>query len=133
MQRMCHQRENHAVSLSNWNRDLQRTMMGSGGGYPVGTNIEREIAKMLINATNESEFAADWPAFLDARKGTARELVMRRFVEAVDSGGLTEIEARDAIVDRTCLRLGDCVSHALVEDSDLPVDRYFRDAWEWSD
>ena len=133
MELICHKRENHAVCLTSWNRDIQSTMTGSGGGYPVGTIIEREIAKTLIDATNESEFSADWSAFLNARKGTAREVVMRRFVEAMNSGGLTEAEAKDTIRNRTCLRLGDCIAHAFVEDTDLPTDRYFRDAWEWSD
>ena len=135
MNLICHVRSGNPVAITSWNRDHQNLMTGAGGWYPSGTNIEREIAKKLIENTTASndEFTADWQAFLNARKGTTKELKARSYVEAMAYGGLTEAEAVAIFEAGACDSLGDCVSHAIIQDTDLPTDRYFRDAWEWSD
>lgn len=51
----------------------------------------------------------------------------RRFAHAVAFGGCTQSEAWGIIKDRDCARHG--TLHELVDASDLPPDRWFRDAW----
>jgi len=135
MKLICHVRSNNPIAISSWNPDHQALMTGAGGWYPLETNIEREIAKKLIENTNASnvEFTADWEAFLNARKGSAKEVKARAYVEAMANGGLSEDEAIAIFTTLSCDYLGDCTNHVIIEDTDLPSDRYFRDAWEWED
>ena len=96
------------------------------------SGVDWEVAKTLQETdSDKASFQSDWRAFLASKLGTPRELVIRRFEEAKVTGGLTETEALTAIMERDCRGFCECVG--IVEDSDLPSDRYFRDAWEWSD
>ena len=43
-------------------------------------------------------------------------------------------EDDDAFLTRLIAKsVPDGMAYHIVEDTDLPTDRYFRDAWEWSD
>ena len=104
-------------------------MTGSGGLIPVD-RIEWSIAGHMLNVGNQAEFDAGWEAFLDARRGTDRELVVRAWVEGMARGGLTEEEAYRRLYAKNAD--ADCVGYELIEDDALP-DRYFRKAWAWSE
>ena len=104
-------------------------MTGSGGLIPVD-GIEQAIAGHLLTADNQAEFDAGWEAFLEARKGSDRELVIRAWVEGMARGGLTEEEAYRRLYNKNVD--ADCVGYELAEDDAMP-DRYFRNAWAWRD
>jgi hypothetical protein len=105
--------------------------MGSGGLLPSGVAFEREIAKSFVTVDNQAEFDAGWEAFLAARKDSARGVALRRLYTYFRDGGATEAEAYEALGDVN--KPADCVDHRAVENSDLPPDKDFMDAWEWSD
>lgn len=54
----------------------------------------------------------------------------RRFAHAVQFGGCTTAEALEAIRDRDCAHLGTAIE--LWDADDVPLDRWFRDAWRRS-
>lgn len=54
----------------------------------------------------------------------------RRFAHAVAFGGCTAAEVWDIVKDRDCARHG--TLHELHDVDDIPVDRWFRDAWSRS-
>jgi hypothetical protein len=54
----------------------------------------------------------------------------RRYANAVQFGGCTTAEAFEIIRDRDCGHLG--TAHELWEESEIPQDRWFRDAWRRS-
>ena len=118
--------------------------------FPSETNLEREIAKGLLDTTNDQEFAQDWQAFLQARIGTPQELTSRAYVSGMAFGGLSEETARDTIVVRGCFQ--DSVSHGMIDEMALTYhisgngesgpgmcldpschDRYFREACEYDE
>ena len=105
------------------------TMMGDGGKI-APSDVERTIAKKMITTETEAEFKRGWEAFLEARKGTPKEVIARDVIEGVAFGGLTRTEALRRIAAKVP---SGCVNCATVDDTDLPNDRYFRSAWEWSD
>jgi hypothetical protein len=53
-----------------------------------------------------------------------------RFAHAIAFGGCTDAEALDIIRDRDCGHLG--TAFELLDVSDIPTDRWFRDAWRRS-
>lgn len=55
--------------------------------------------------------------------------VARRYARAVTGGGCTTAEALEIIRDRDCYN---GVAHELWDASDIPGDRWFRDAWRRS-
>jgi hypothetical protein len=57
--------------------------------------------------------------------------IIRPYIEAIARGGVTEDKAIDLI--RATIDSSDCLGCTVIEDTDLPTDRYFRNAWEWSD
>ena len=63
--------------------------------------------------------------------GGIDEAVARRWAEACANGGLTEAEALELIRDRDASTA--TARTVFVKDADLPTDRTFRGAWEWSD
>src|SRR5678809_1078577 len=52
----------------------------------------------------------------------------RRFAHAVQFGGLTTAEALEVIRDRSCPGF----AHEVWDSSEVPTDRWFRDAWRRS-
>ena len=105
------------------------TMTGDGGEIPR-SDVERAIAKKMITTETEAEFNRGWEAFLAARKGTPPEVIARDMIEGVAFGGLTRTEALRRIAAKVP---SGCVHCATIDATDLPSDRYFRNAWEWSD
>ena len=91
--------------------DWAISVMGCGGlwdAFPRGyldTQIERQIAR-----------------------GVPKDAA-RRYARAVQFGGCTTAEALEIIRDRDCF-MG--MSHELWDRSDIPTDRWFRDAWKRS-
>jgi hypothetical protein len=104
-------RHDGGVSVCTPTDDIMR-WMGCGGlwaGEPRGyadTQIERMVG--------------------DGREPGAA----RRFVDAVMFGGCTTAEAYEIIRDRDCAHLGTGIE--LWDVSDVPPDRWFRDAWRRS-
>ena len=102
------------------------------GGIFRPENIDREVAKHL--AENDDDYAAlklDAQAFHDSVVDRSRYAVVRRFVEACTVGGVSAADARQIIA--AMFQKPGTTLVAEVEDADIPTDRYFRNAWEWSD
>lgn len=55
------------------------------------------------------------------------------YVNAVSAGGMTEAEVYALLARRTTIRRGLEGTWEKVAEESLPSDRYFRNAWEWSD
>jgi hypothetical protein len=121
----------NSIRVNNPNPDFVAFLMRDNGSSDL-SGVDWEVAKTLQETDSDTaSFQSDWRAFLASKLGTPRELVIRRFEEAKVTGGLTETEALTVIMERDCREFCECVG--IMEDSDLPSDRYFRDAWEWSD
>ena len=132
MKAIIYRRADNSVALGMLSPKRIAVAMGSGGLKPTGAAFEREIASNLItDADSQAAFDADWEAFLAARRGTAREVIVRRLFTYYRDGGATEAEIYEAHGDKNMP--SDCVDHRAVELSDLPTDTDFFDAWEWSD
>lgn len=124
-------RADKSVAISSIDPKVLAALTGSGG-VVRSDKVEWEIAKHFI--TNDADSAAckaDHVAFLAPHIGSAREVAVRAWVMGITNGGLTETEAL-ATLDAFS-RPSDCDSCETIEDTDLPTDRYFRDAWTWSD
>lgn len=135
MKTLCYRRPDNSIALGHPGHDAMAAMTGDGGLVdPLDVDIG--VAKHLVDAGSLAEFEADWSAFLDARRGTDREVKVRAYLEAVAVGGLTEAEALDRIDGKD--RPGDCVSYRAIEETDLPADDldrvaghvHYRGAWE---
>ena len=98
------------VSIANFSPALLATMTGKGYGWDQD-RINYEISKFVASGKSED--------------------VIRPYMEAVANGGMTEAKAIDLI--RAKDEVANCQGCTVVEDTDLPTDRYFRDAWEWGD
>jgi hypothetical protein len=65
------------------------------------------------------------------------EPIARANFEGKAFGGLSESDAHDALAayhaEGVRVSVGPVISYHHCEDTDLPSDRYFRNAWEWSD
>ena len=88
--------------------------MGAGYGWDQ-TRIDREVEKFVNPPAPEVGKA---------------EGIVRPYMEAVANGGVTEAQAIELI--RAKNDKPDCLGCTVIEDTDLPSDRYFRNAWEWS-
>ena len=130
MKKLCYRRADNSVAIGSPSPRIMGIITGSGG-LVKPEKIDWEVAKFLVDVSNETEFQADWAEFLRVRIGSAREVVFRAWVEGLCYGGLTEAEFLSRVGAKDCPE--DCVSHQVIEDADLPSDRYFRDAWEWED
>jgi hypothetical protein len=94
-------------------------------------DIEADIAIHLMDVFNEAEAQADYRAFVEARRGQPREVIIRKFLEGVKFGGLTEDEAIGLIAEKDCPTIG-CVSWRVVDVTALP-DMRFRRAFRQSE
>ena len=118
------------VTVSDQNPLLISHMQTGGVFRPE--DVDREIAKHM--AENEEDYAAlklDAQAFHDSVVDHPRYVTVRRFVEACTVGGVSAAEARQIIA--AMFQKPGTTLVAEIEDTDLPSDRYFRDAWEWED
>ena len=130
MKKICYRRADNSVVVGSPSPRIIGIVTGAGGRVQP-EEIDWEVAKFLIVVSNEAEFKADWAEFLRVRVGSTREVAVRAWVEALCYGGLTEAEALSRLGAKNLP--DDCVSHQVIEKTDLPTDRYFRNAWEWSD
>jgi hypothetical protein len=121
----------NGVVIGSVSEKILAGMMGAGGLVKEG-QIDREVAKFLMETeADEALLKVSVPDLLALRAGPY-EVAVRAFVEACCFGGLTEAEALMAIAGKDAPETG--LEHIeIIEDTDLPSDRYFRNAWEWSD
>jgi len=110
MKVVVHQRSDGGVIVSHFSPTLLAVMMGAGYGWSQ-QRIDREVEKFVL-----------------AGKATD---VVRPYIMALANGGVTELQAIELI--RAKSDRADCRGCVVIEDTDLPSDRYFRNAWEWSD
>jgi hypothetical protein len=103
------------ISISNFSPTLLGIMTGTGYGWSQD-RIDYEVGK-FVNPPAPEVGRAD--------------SIIRPYIEAIARGGVTEDKAIDLI--RAKDDKADCLGCTVIEDSDLPTDRYFRNAWEWSD
>ena len=61
-----------------------------------------------------------------------RSVSATRLAELITSG-LTETDALTALANSHRPNIEGDFTWQIIEDTDLPSDRYFRDAWEWED
>jgi|TARA_R100001086_G_scaffold224852_1_gene142921 hypothetical protein len=110
MKVQVHNRNDGGITISHFSPSLLAAMTGSGFGWSQ-ERIDYEVGKFVAAGKSDS--------------------VIRPYMEAVANGGVTESQAIELIRAKNdkAGRLGSTV----IEDTDLPSDRYFRNAWEWSD
>ena len=129
MKVIVYHRNDQSVKIGNLAPTTLPAMTGSGGLISVDS-IEKNIAGHMLTVDTQTEYDAGWEAFLEARRGSDRELVIRAWVEGMARGGLTEEEAYRRLYAKNAD--ADCVGYELIEADALP-DRYFRNAWAWSE
>ena len=61
-----------------------------------------------------------------------RHLSTNRVAELI-AGGMTETEALTSLANSHEPNITGEYSFQIIEDTELPTDRYFREAWTWSD
>ena len=131
MKVIVYRRSDKSVIMGVTSSDMIDALTGSGGLLESSTSFERQIAKHFMTVENQAEFLADWEAFVAPFKGTPREQAIRKYLTFARDGGATEEEAYNAIAEKDMP--ADAVDYLVVEQSDLPTDRYFRNAWHWED
>jgi hypothetical protein len=113
----CHKKADGGVSIHYPTSEVLALLTGTGYGW--------SDAQMAYEASKFRTAKADGsPAHSEA--------MTIEWVTALGRGGLSETEAQDLIRRRTDERHAHEASEVL-EDTDLPSDRYFRNAWTWSD
>ena len=131
MKVIIYRRSDKSIMVGAVAEDLITSLTGSGGLLETSTSLERQIAKHLMTVDNQAEFLADWEAFLAPLKGTPREQAIRKYLTFARDGGATEEEAYNAVAEKDMP--SEAVDYLVVEESTLPTDRYFRNAWHWED
>ena len=90
--------------------------MTGGGGLIRPDQVEREIGKRVNPPAPEVGISLE---------------AATTFVNGIASGGMTEAAAIEAIQAKG--RPDGTVNHHVVDENQVPDDRTFRNAWEWSD
>ena len=120
-----------AISIGRVSEKVLAVMTGAGGAVRED-QIDREVAKFLIQDKDDEQLLKSSVSLLLEKRAGPFEVAVRRFIEACCFGGLTEDEALMVIARKDAPETG--LEHIeIIEDTDLPSDRYFRNAWEWSD
>ena len=109
MKVIVHKKSGGGVSVSHLSPSLLAAMTSQGYGWNQ-ERIEYEVGKFVASGKSDS--------------------VIRPFITAVAQGGVSESDAIELI--RAKDDKADCLGCTVIEDTDLPTDRYFRNAWEWS-
>jgi hypothetical protein len=109
MKVVVHSRSDGGVTVSHFSSSILAVMTGAGYVWSQ-ERIDYEVGKFVA--------------------GGKAEDVIRPYVTALANGGVTEAQAIELI--RAKDDKADCLSCTVIEDTDVPTDRYFRDAWEWS-
>ena len=107
--RIVHVRADGSISISTQSPTVIALMTGSGRGW-TQERIDYEVAKFVASGKSEG--------------------IVRPYMDALAVGGVTEDQAIELI--RAKNDKADCLGCTVIEDMDLPTDRYFRAAWEWS-
>ena len=97
------------------------------------------VASVAVLTGPGGQYSAEWGTREIEKRTPASPLALvQEYTNAKINGGLTESAAIDLLqrmanvsIERSQGKA--CVARHQVEDTDLPSDRYFRDAWEWSD
>lgn len=131
MKNIIYRRSDNSIAVGTVDTKVLAALTGTGGLIDKDIDLDHQVAKHMMTVDNEAEFKSDWRAFLEARKDSAAEVAIRRYLTYARDGGATEDQAYAAIATKNLP--ADCVDFRTVENSDLPTDRYFRNAWEWSD
>ena len=108
MKVVVHNRNDGGVTISYFSSSLLAVMMGTGYGWNQ-ERINYEVGKFVAG-------------------GKAEDIVLP-YMEAVANGGVTEAQAIELINAKD--DKANCLGCTVIEDTDLPSDQYFRDAWEW--
>ena len=108
--RIVHKRPDGGISISCPSQKLLAVMTGAGYGWSQ-ERVDYEVGKFVASGKSDG--------------------IIRPYMVAIASGGKTELEAIELI--RAKDDKPDCLGCVVIEDTDLPTDRYFRNAWEWSD
>lgn len=126
-----------SIRVGNPSQDILNIMTGSGKGFDIGELPWEIIKRSAPSHFKRADRLALYQRYLDdtltAEEGasfTDWEIRLSPYYNGLADGGLSEVDAIAAI--RLKDEPDDCVRCLVMEDADLP-DRYFRDAWEWSD
>lgn len=112
LKRIIYTRHDGGVSVCAPTKWIMSALCNGGGIWdhlPPGV-MDRQIASMVNRGVNED--------------------AAHRYAKAAMFGGCTTAEALEIIRDRDCAHLGTAVE--LWDWSDVPKDRWFRDAWSRS-
>ena len=113
----CHKKADGGVSIHYPTSEVFALLTGTGYGWS-DDRITYEASKFMKSKADGG------PGYSEA--------MSTEWVTAVGRGGLSEVAAQDLVRRRIDERHSYAASEVL-EDTDLPTDRYFRSAWEWSD
>lgn len=113
MKCIVHKRGDGGISIEYISPSLLAVMVGSGVGWDAD-RVEYEINK-LVNPPSPETGKSD--------------AVIRPYIVAVASGGVDEETAFNLVKNRS--DKSDCSGCETIEDSEIPTDRTFREAWEW--
>jgi len=105
-----HLRLDGGVTITHYSKELVGVMTDAGYGWGI-EQISYEVNKFVLS-------------------GKSIEIV-QPYIEAMANGGVTELEAITLI--QNMINPSDCIRCIILEDTDLPNDMDFRDAWEWKD
>ena len=131
MKVIIYRRSDKSIVMGVTSSDVISALTGSGGLLEPSTSLEKQIAKHLMTVENQAEFLADWEAFLTPLKGTSKEQAIRKYLTFARDGGATEEEAYNAIAEKDMPE--EAIDYLVVEQTEIPNDRYFRAAWHWED
>ena len=113
MKVVVHNKGDSGVTITHFNPSVLAIMTGNGYGWNQ-EQIDYEVNKFVNPPAPETGKADD---------------IVRPYIEARARGGVTEAQAIDLINAKN--DKSDCRGCTVIEDTDLPTDRYFRNAWEW--
>jgi len=108
MKVVVHNRNDGGVTISHFSRTLLAVMTGTGTGWNQ-ERIDHEVGKFVAS-------------------GKAVDVILP-YITALANGGITEMRAIELINAKD--DTANCLGCTIIEDTDLPTDRYFRAAWEW--
>lgn len=126
------------VEIGTVSEEILAVMMG-GGGMVQEQQIDREVAKFLIETREDEALLRTSVADLLTLKAGPHEVVVRAFVNGLCTGGLTEAEALRRIAAKDEPEL--CLECVVIDATQLPSENAdrgamivtdFRDAWVWN-
>ena len=125
------------VAIGSVSTKVLDAMMGDGG-MVLEEQIDREVAKFLIETKSDEVLLKTSVADLLTLKAGPYEVVVRAFINGLCTGGLTEAEALRRIAAKDEPEL--CLECVVIDETELPLENAdrgskvvtdFRDAWVW--